>query len=154
MKVCINNALQPLFLERGLDNMFTPVLVPRLGYCEFNCTLCTQVCPTDALKTLNLEQKHAYVLGRAWFDKNRCLVYARAVSCIVCEEHCPTHDKAIKFHDAPIMDPQGKAVILKQPYVEEALCIGCGICEYVCPVQGTSAIRVTGNDPTRPPNLF
>ncbi|MBU2628547.1 MAG: 4Fe-4S binding protein, partial [Proteobacteria bacterium] len=48
MKVCINNALQPLFLERGLEGMFTPTLVPRVGYCEFNCTLCSQVCPTGA----------------------------------------------------------------------------------------------------------
>ena len=26
-----------------------PLLVPRIGYCEFNCTLCGQVCPTGAL---------------------------------------------------------------------------------------------------------
>ncbi len=26
MKVCINNALQPLFLEKGIEGMFTPGL--------------------------------------------------------------------------------------------------------------------------------
>ncbi|MFH2091684.1 MAG: 4Fe-4S dicluster domain-containing protein [Pseudomonadota bacterium] len=144
MKVCINNALQPLFLEQGIEGMFTPILVPRLGYCEFNCTLCSQVCPTGAINRLDLKQKHAFVMGKACFDKNRCLVYADQKSCIVCEEHCPTYDKAIKFNIASVLDFTGKLVELKQPYVDKALCVGCGICEYVCPVQGDAAIRVVG----------
>jgi MauM/NapG family ferredoxin protein len=146
MKVCINTALQPLFLEKGLEGMFTPRLVPRLGYCEFNCTLCSQVCPTGALEKITMEQKHAVVLGTAFFDRNKCLVYAQKHSCIVCEEHCPTHDKAIKFNVLKTRDGFGNPVILKQPYVVEALCIGCGICEYICPVQGTAAIRVVGKN--------
>lgn len=149
MKVCINNALQPLFLERGLSAMFTPVLVPRLNYCEFNCTLCTGVCPTAALKKLTLEQKHGFVVGRAFFDKNKCLVYAKDQSCIVCEEHCPVHDKAIKFTETIVQKEGLGPISLKQPYVVESLCIGCGICEYVCPVEGMAAIRVYGKDQTR-----
>ncbi len=149
MKVCINNALQPLFMERGIDGMFTPVLVPRLGYCEFNCTLCSGVCPTGALEKLTLEQKHAFVIGGAYFDKNKCMVYAQEKSCIVCEEHCPVHDKAIKFNEKTIKRDDGTTMALKEPYVVEALCIGCGICEYVCPVQGMAAIRVFGKDDRR-----
>lgn len=149
MKVCINNALQPLFLEKGVEGMFTPTLVPRLGYCEFNCTLCTQVCPTHALENLGKEQKHAFVLGKAYFDQNRCLVYALKKSCIVCEEHCPTHDKAIKFNEVKTRDLLGVPVVLKQPHVVEALCIGCGICEHICPVQGRAAIRVVGKGTAR-----
>ena len=151
MKVCINNALQPLFLERGFDGMFTPTLVPRLGYCEFNCTLCSQVCPTGALQKLTLDQKHGFVMGKAYFDKNRCLVYAEKKSCIVCEEHCPTHDKAIKFNETITTDLSGNPIVLKQPFLVNDLCIGCGICEHICPVQGQAAIRVIGrgveNDP-------
>ncbi len=142
MKVCINNALQPLFLEAGFEGMFTPKLVPRLGYCEFNCTLCSQVCPTGALKKLTLKQKHTFVVGKAIFDKNKCLVYAESKSCIVCEEHCPTHDKAIKFTEFKTRNSVGTTISLKQPYVVDDLCIGCGICENICPVQGSSAIRV------------
>lgn len=142
MKVCINNALQPLFLEAGIEGMFTPKLVPRLGYCEFNCTLCSQVCPTGALEKLTVKQKHAFVVGKAVFDKNRCLVYAESKSCIVCEEHCPTHDKAIKFTEIKTRDNLGNTIRLKQPYVVDDLCIGCGICENICPVQGSSAIQV------------
>jgi len=142
MKVCINNALQPLFLEAGIEGMFTPKLIPRLGYCEFNCTLCSQVCPTGALAKLTRKQKHAFVVGKAIFDKNRCLVYAESKSCIVCEEHCPTHDKAIKFTKIKTRDDAGNTISLKQPYVVADLCIGCGICENICPVQGSAAIRV------------
>ncbi len=144
MKVCINTALQPLFFEKGLEGMFTPKLVPRLGYCEFNCTLCSQVCPTGALEKLNRKQKHDFIMGKAYFDTNKCLVYAQKKSCMVCEEHCPTHDKAIKFNEIKTMDFQGRLIILKQPYVKEELCIGCGICEHICPVPGSSAIRVVG----------
>ena len=154
MKVCINNALQPLFFEKSMEGMFTPKLVPRLGYCEFNCTLCTQVCPTGALSRLNVEQKHAFVIGKAYFDTNKCLVYAQKKSCIVCEEHCPTHDKAIKFNEIKTRDIQGNLLVLKQPYVKEELCIGCGICEHICPVQGSSAIRVVGKDNKVPSNQY
>jgi len=59
MKVCVKNALQPALMESGFEGMFTPRLVPRLGYCEFNCTLCGQVCPSGAIKRLDMKQKQA-----------------------------------------------------------------------------------------------
>lgn len=142
MKVCIQNALQPVFLEQGPDGVFTPRLVPRLGYCEFNCTLCGQVCPTGALENLTLAEKHSFVIGRAVFDKNRCLPYATATPCIVCEEHCPTPEKAIQFETIREFDPAGRPVERKLPYVVVDRCIGCGICETVCPVPGPAAVRV------------
>lgn len=149
MKVCINNALQPLGLQKGLEGVFTPVLVPRLGYCEFNCTLCSQVCPTEAIRKLDIQQKHRFVIGRAAFDHSRCLVYAQKKECIVCEEHCPTYDKAIKFHIVE-KNPAGEtADRLMEPYVIPELCIGCGICENVCPVQGQSAVRVSALQPEK-----
>jgi len=43
MKVCPNNALQPALTEAGVEGLWTPVLVPRLGYCETSCVLCSQV---------------------------------------------------------------------------------------------------------------
>jgi len=82
--------------------------------------------------------------GKAWFDKNRCLPYAQKKSCIVCEEHCPVHNKAIQFDTIKILGADGKIQLLKQPRIIEERCIGCGICEHVWPVQGDSAIRVLG----------
>jgi ferredoxin len=142
MKVCVKNALQPALMESGFEGMFTPRLVPRLGYCEFNCTLCGQVCPSGAIKRLDVKQKQSFVIGLAVFDKDRCLPFAKDESCIVCEEHCPTYDKAIKFKSVNLKDKKGSEIIIKQPYVVDSLCIGCGICENVCPLEGKAAIRV------------
>ena len=69
MQVCITNGLQPVMLRAGIEGMFTPYLVARTGYCEFNCTLCGQVCPTGALQVLGMAEKHHFKIGHAWFDK-------------------------------------------------------------------------------------
>jgi ferredoxin len=76
-------------------------------------------------------------------DKGRCLAYAHATPCIVCEEVCPTPRKAIWFEEAKAKDREGKEHVLKQPRVDLELCIGCGICETKCPVLGQPAIYVT-----------
>jgi len=34
MKVCITNGLQPTLFESGIEGIWSPVLVPRMGYCE------------------------------------------------------------------------------------------------------------------------
>lgn len=152
IQVCIGNALQPAFLQAGLDGMFSPVLVARSGYCEFNCTLCGQVCPTGAIRQLNKEQKHLWKIGHAWFDKNICLPYAKATPCMVCEEHCPTPEKAIRFAEVAMVDAAGQTVTIRQPYVVDELCIGCGICETKCPLPGRSAIYVTNAGEHRHPD--
>ncbi len=151
IQVCLGNALQPAFLQAGLDGIFTPLLVARTGYCEFNCTLCGQVCPSGALRVLTLEEKQRLKIGHAWFDKNSCLPYAKGIPCMVCEEHCPTPDKAIRFRAATVVDPAGQPVTVQQPYVVDDLCIGCGICETKCPLPGRSAIFVTSGGEARHP---
>ena len=50
MKVCPTNALQPALGQAGPEGLWTPVLVPKIGYCEYYCSLCTQVCPTGAIR--------------------------------------------------------------------------------------------------------
>jgi polyferredoxin len=151
MKVCIGNGLQPTFLSAGLEGMFSPRLQSRTGYCEYNCTLCGQVCPTGALTELTLAQKHITKIGNIFFDKNRCLPYAKGIPCIVCEEHCPTPDKAIQFREAHVLNSKEEKVLVKQPYVIDERCIGCGICETKCPLPGPSAVRVTSAGETRNP---
>ncbi len=142
MKVCITNGLQPTLLEAGLEGIWSPVLVPRMGYCEYRCTLCGQVCPTGAIKKLDLKEKMKVKIGLAMIDKGRCLPYAHATPCIVCEEVCPTPKKAIWFEEARVKDREGKEKVMKQPRVDLELCIGCGICETDCPVVGQPAIYV------------
>jgi MauM/NapG family ferredoxin protein len=142
MKVCVRSALYPLSLQEGLSGLYTPVIVPRLGYCEYGCNLCGQVCPTGAIPKLPLETKQKAIIGKAVFDKNHCLPYERKVNCMVCEEHCPIPDKAIRFEETKETDLQGNKFVLKKPYVVDERCNGCGICEYVCPVEEKSGIEV------------
>ncbi|MEW6719020.1 MAG: 4Fe-4S binding protein [Thermodesulfobacteriota bacterium] len=148
MKVCITGGLQPTLLEAGLEGLWTPMLISRIGYCEYNCTLCGQVCPTSAIRKIGREEKRKTVIGLAFVDPSRCLPFAQGTPCIVCEEHCPTPKKAIVFRDHP---GKGGAVV-KVPVVETDLCIGCGICEYKCPVVDLAGIRVTSVGESRNPD--
>ena len=143
MKVCITNGLQPTLLEAGLDGIWSPLLVPRIGYCEYRCTLCGQVCPTGAIRKLSLQEKAKVKIGLAMIDKSRCLPFAHATPCIVCQEVCPTSPKAIWLDEARVENRDGKSLTLKQPHVDLELCVGCGICEAKCPVLGRPAITVT-----------
>lgn len=153
MKVCPNNALQPAFTEAGLEGLWTPVLVPRLGYCETSCVLCSQVCPTGAIWEITAKEKGWSVdlasatkpirLGTAFYDRGRCLPWAMATDCIVCEEWCPTSPKAIYFRPAEVFDPAGNAKQVKQPYLDPSHCVGCGACEHACAVQDRPAVYVT-----------
>jgi len=143
MKVCITNGLQPTLLEAGLDGIWSPVLIPRIGYCEYRCTLCGQVCPTGAIRKLSLEEKAVVRIGSAMIDKGRCLPFAHATPCIVCQEVCPTPEKAIWFDTMKVKNRDGQVLSLRQPHVDLKLCVGCGICEAKCPVLGRPAITVT-----------
>lgn len=149
MKVCITNGLQPTLLEAGIEGIWTPLLVPRLGYCEFRCTLCGQVCPTGAIRKLTMAEKAKVSIGTAMIDKGKCLPYAHATPCIVCEEVCPTPKKAIWLERAVAKDREGRERELQRPVVDLELCIGCGICEEKCPVIGSPAIYVTSVGETR-----
>jgi polyferredoxin len=143
MKVCTTNGLQPTLMEAGLEGIWSPTLVPRIGYCEYRCTLCGQVCPTGAIKKLPLQEKVKVKIGLAMIEKGRCLPWAHATPCIMCEEVCPTPKKAIWLEKAQVRDRKGKVITVQQPRVDLELCIGCGICEAKCPVLGRPAIYVS-----------
>ncbi len=144
MKVCITNGLQPALLQAGLEGIWTPQLIPEIGYCEYLCTLCGNVCPTAAIPRLTIEQKKKTRLGLSEIDRNICLPWSESKECIVCEEHCPVSEKAIKL----IEEVRGDSVLLK-PYVDEELCIGCGICQAKCPTRPIRAIRVSPRNADR-----
>ena len=151
MKVCINNALQPALLQAGTVGLFSPVVVSRLGSCAYNCTLCGQVCPTGAIARLPREVKQQVRIGRAGFDRDRCLPWAKGVPCLVCEEMCPLPDKAIKLREERVATVKGDEVLVKRPYVVDELCIGCGACENKCPLPGPAAVQVTSEAESRNP---
>ncbi len=165
MKVCPNNALHPAFFEAGVEGIWTPILIARIGYCEHSCVLCGQVCPTGAIQKITEEQKlgigqKPVSIGTAFYDQGRCLPWAMATPCIVCEEFCPTSPKAIWVEEVDIprrlpmaqengKEPEMTMVHVQRPHVDPSLCIGCGACEKVCPVQDKPAVYVTSVGETR-----
>ena len=168
MKVCPTNAIQPTLFEAGVEGIWTPTLIMRIGYCEYTCILCGQVCPTGAIKKFTEDEKlgrsaktsspdssgqqntaKPIKIGTAYCDRNRCFPWVLDTPCIVCEEFCPTSPKAIWVREEEVTHRDGTKLLLKRPYVDEDLCIGCGICEYICPVNNKPAIYVTNIGETR-----
>lgn len=146
MKVCTTNALQPVLFESGITGVLSPRLMPRMGYCEYNCTLCGQVCPTGAIRLLPLPEKQKVVIGLAVFDKDLCLPFAKGESCITCEEHCPLPEKAIRFKDVEVVKKNGERVVVKQPFTVLGACIGCGVCVTECPLDGAAGVQIVRSD--------
>jgi len=142
MKVCPTNALQPARLEAGIEGMFTPVLVPRVGGCEEQCNLCGQVCPTGAIRKLPIEEKQFAVIGNATIERNLCIAWEQLKVCLICDEVCPFDAVEFKM----VTDEKGT---LQRPFVVEDKCVGCGQCEMGCPVNGPAAIHVTPINETR-----
>jgi len=142
VRVCPTQGLQPSLLEGGWQNIFTPRLVPRLGYCSFTCDACIRVCPTGAIPPSTLEKKQQIPIGLATINTDRCLPWAYNTICSVCEETCPLAEKAIRLEEVEAADAQGDVITMNRPYVLRELCIGCGVCEYHCPAGGEAAIQV------------
>lgn len=157
MKICPTNALHPTLLEAGWEGVFTPYLIPVIGYCEYNCVLCGQSCPTGAIEALTADKKHGNEdsqpirIGTAIIDRFQCLPWAFGKECIVCEEWCPTSPKAIDILTSRWTDADGNEEISRRPIVNAELCIGCGACEYVCPIESKKAITVSSIGESRNP---
>src|ERR1019366_3812211 len=138
IRTCPTNVLQPALMESGIGGIWTPILNMKIGFCEVNCTLCGQVCPTGAIQRITIEEKTGtglfveegpIKLGTAFFDQGRCLPWAMETPCVVCEEVCPVSPKAIFSREVTITKRDGNPITLRRPYMDPALCIGCGICE-------------------------
>ena len=142
LKVCPTSGLQPSLAQAGWSGLWTPVLVPRLGCCDYGCNACGGACPTGAIPPLALEDKRLAVIGHAYIDQNRCLPWADNRNCLVCEEMCPVPEKAIILEDVKVTAPTGEMIDIRRPTVVRDRCIGCGICENRCPLTGEAAIRV------------
>ena len=132
---CPSRILKPSFLEYGVGGMMQPVMDFSHGFCNYDCTLCTEVCPNDALKKLTMDEKHATQMGIVHFIKTNCVVYTDETFCGACSEHCPTQ----AVHMVPY---KGDLTI---PALNTAICVGCGGCEYICPAKPAKAIYVEGN---------
>ncbi len=132
---CPNGVLQPARMEYGIIGIMQPVMNYHKSFCTYNCVVCTEICPTYALKPLLLDAKKLTQIGKAIFIKDNCIVKTEKTNCGACSESCPT--KAVYM-----IPYEGNLVI---PEVNSDICIGCGHCEFACPTTPYKAIFVDGN---------
>lgn len=132
---CPSHVLKPAFMEYGLGGMMQPTVFFEKGFCNFDCTVCGDVCPNGAILPLTKEQKHLTQMGKVVFIEENCIVYRDGTSCGACSEHCPTQALSmIPFKDG-----------LTIPHIDTEICVGCGGCEYVCPARPFRAVYIEGN---------
>lgn len=132
---CPSRVLKPAGLDYGWNYILKPFMSFDKSYCNYSCTVCSEVCPTHAIHPISVEQKKVTQVGIAKFHINKCIVKTNETDCGACSEHCSTQ----AVHMVPY---KGTLTI---PQIEEELCIGCGGCESICPVQPKRAIVVEAN---------
>jgi len=134
VSACPTQVLQPTYFLYGLAGFLQPRMDYITSFCNYECTLCGEVCPTGAILPFPPAEKKLIQLGKSKFVKENCVVETRKTACGACSEHCPT--KAVNM-----VPYQEKLTI---PEVNDKICIGCGACEYACPTDPKS-IYVEGN---------
>lgn len=97
------------------------------GKCDYNCKICSDVCPAGALKRMSLEEKQICRIGLVQRFPDIC------TNCGICVSECPAH--ALEIEEI--------GGISKLNY-NAGLCIGCGACEFACGTKPEKAIRVVG----------
>jgi ferredoxin-type protein NapF len=135
VSVCPTSVLQPSLKEYGWPGHMQPHMDYSTNYCNFECKLCSEVCPTGAILSLSAETKKTTQLGQVHLILENCVVYAENTACGSCSEHCPTQ--------AVTMVPYREGLTL--PEIKPEICVGCGACEYACPVRPFKAIYVDGH---------
>ena len=136
VSVCPNEVLRP---SSNLSTLMQPEMSYERGYCRPECTKCSEVCPTGAIRLITKEEKSSTQIGHAVTIHENCVTITDGVSCDNCARHCPVG--AIKMIPS---DAQKKSSP-KVPFVNTERCIGCGACENLCPARPLSAIYVEGH---------
>lgn len=136
VSACKNNVLRP---STDLLRLMQPELSFERGFCRPECTACSDVCPTDAIRPVTVEDKTAIHIGHAVWIAANCIPVDKGDHCGACARHCPA--EAIQMVDYTTAD--GRTV--QVPAIDNERCIGCGKCEYLCPARPLSAIYVEGN---------
>lgn len=125
----IIRVIPPEFFNGSLAQ---PELNFSRGMCEQTCNVCTNICPTGAIKPVSLVEKTTLKIAEVAYKIELCVVETDGKDCGACAEHCPT--KAVR------MVPYKNGLMI--PEVTPEICIGCGSCEHICPVRPERAIIV------------
>ncbi|MCX7656107.1 MAG: 4Fe-4S binding protein [Treponemataceae bacterium] len=133
MEVCPVQIIKPSLGELGYVGMLMPHLDYGVSYCQYECTGCSEVCPTGAIQKTPVTEKKRIKIGDATLIRDRCIVIKNKSRCGACAEHCPTG--AVHM----MIGTTG----LPEPFFTSTTCIGCGACHHVCPAE-PKAITVRG----------
>jgi ferredoxin len=134
---CPNEVLRP---STDLMKLMQPVMSYERGYCRPECTRCSEVCPTGAIKPITRADKSSTQIGHAIWIMNNCIPLTDKLECGNCARHCPVGAITMVPSDSK------NSTSIKIPAVNEARCIGCGTCENLCPARPFSAIYVEGHE--------
>ena len=129
IEICPTHVLQPAALEAGWDLLFTPVLDPFTGACDYDCNRCGQVCPSGAIPPLCIDGKRKAVIGKAELNQQKCN------GCMICKEVCPYPGAIIETQ----YEHNGNTIIF--PQIDNYQCVGCGACVYDCPEPGAIIVK-------------
>lgn len=167
---CPGKCLKPAYLEYGAAGLFKPRMDYHDGFCEFNCTTCSNVCPTGAILPLGKEAKKLEVVGKADLDLRRCIAANDKNDCGACAEHCPTAALEMVRFKQPKLTPRDCVSCLKckevcpkgaitytqgrrkKPIFDYAKCIGCGDCVPGC--EGSALHMEESQYDVRVPTLY
>lgn len=140
VSVCPNGVLRP---SGDLETLMQPECSYERGYCRPECTRCSEVCPTGAIRRIDRAEKSAIQIGHAVWIKENCLPLTEGTWCGNCARRCPSG--AITMVPSDPNDPKS----IRIPSINTERCIGCGACENLCPARPFSAIYVEGHQQHR-----
>jgi ferredoxin len=133
VQACPSRIIRPDTGLGGITGLLAPVIRYRQKYCLEDCCACTQVCPSGAIRKLELGEKNKYIIGEALVDGSVCFVTTGQKDCDACARACPFEAVKIYWDEERYM---------AYPLVNTDKCNGCGACEVVCPTGTIRAIRV------------
>lgn len=143
-QLCVQNCPNAVLRPSGdWEHLLQPVMEYERGYCRPECTRCSEVCPTGAIRLIDRAEKSSVQIGHAVWVKKNCVVLTDSVKCGNCARHCPAG--AITMVPLEAGDFEAQLV----PHVDTERCIGCGACENLCPARPFSAIYVEGHETHR-----
>ena len=119
-QLCVRNCPQKIIVPAAKGAPGPVSLDLSRGSCAYDCSRCSQVCPTGAIRALPLAEKRRTRIALAEFKPRNCLVFQESAVCGQCADACPTKAITLRKSGAP------------RP-VNQKLCIGCGACQSICP---------------------
>ncbi|MCX8010364.1 MAG: 4Fe-4S binding protein, partial [Ignavibacteria bacterium] len=67
VSACPTQVLVPTLMEYGWSGVLQPKMNYAKNFCNYECNICSQVCPSGAILPIELEKKKLIQLGRAKF---------------------------------------------------------------------------------------